>query len=88
MPPLTSETERRIAALFAPDQQDAVRELPRREVGNDLPFCASWDSAAMDRLHFAALKLSGVNMDALRRPIAVAKRDWRDLLMAAEYSGL
>jgi hypothetical protein len=45
----------------------------------------SASEAASERLQFAALKLSEGNLDKLDRAVALAKIDWRDLLMAAGF---
>lgn len=39
----------------------------------------------MDRIRFAAIKLSDGDLEKLDRAIALAKADWRDLLMAADF---
>ena len=46
---------------------------------------ADASEAALERLQFAALKLSEGNLDKLDRAVALANRDWRDLLMAAGF---
>ena len=38
-----------------------------------------------ERVHLAALKLAGGELDQLREHIAIARRDARDVLAAAEY---
>jgi hypothetical protein len=38
-----------------------------------------------ERVQLAALKLATGSLDELRRHVAVAKRDYRDVLAAAEY---
>ncbi len=40
---------------------------------------------AVERVRLAALKLSDGDLDALRRWVAQAKRDWRDVVAPAEY---
>jgi len=84
-PPLTPETEQRIDLLFPPEHRDTVRKLLLGECGNNLPFLEKIDSIAMDRFRFAALKLSGGDLKKLRDALALAKADWRDLLMAAGF---
>ena len=43
-----------------------------------------WEESA-DRVHLAALKLAAGDIAALERHVAVAKRDPRDVIAAAEY---
>jgi hypothetical protein len=85
-PPLSPATEQRIALLFAPASQEIARTLLRKECGNNLPFCAKQDEIAMERIRFAALKLSGGSLEKLRDAIRLAKIDWRDLLVAAGFA--
>jgi hypothetical protein len=43
-------------------------------------------SSSWTGVRFAALKLSAGGMDRLRKAIELAKTDWRDLLVAAEFA--
>jgi hypothetical protein len=45
---------------------------------------AAWHNEA-DRVHAAALKLAGGDLEALRQAIVTAREDYRDVLAAAEY---
>lgn len=85
-PILSSETERRVALLFHPDQQDIVRIILLEECANNLPLLKDCDEVAIDRLRFAALKLSDGNVEKLRSAVNLAKTDWRDLLVAAGFA--
>jgi hypothetical protein len=82
---LSTETEKRISLLFPPDQQQLVRTLLFEECGNNLPFLENLHEKRLERFQFAALKLSEGELDKLDRAIALAKADWRDLLMAAGF---
>jgi hypothetical protein len=81
----SDETERRIALLFPPDEQELVCVILSEECGNNLPFLEKLDEVKLERFQFAALKLSEGKLDKLDRAIALAKEDWRDLLMAAGF---
>jgi hypothetical protein len=83
---LSPEAEKRIDLLFLPDRREEVRMLLQDECGNNLPFLENLDATALDRFRFAALKLSGGNLEALKKAIQLAKRDWRDLLVAADFA--
>jgi len=82
---LSPDTLARIEVLFAPEQRDAARSLLENECADDLPFCERSDMFSLERLRFAVLKLSGGNLDRLRREIEQTKSDWRDTLMAAGF---
>ena len=83
---LSSETLRRIALLFPPQQREPVARLLFEECGNNLPFLENYDAQQLERFQFAALKLSDGNLDRLYQEIDLAQKDWRDLLVAAEFA--
>jgi hypothetical protein len=82
---ISPETEKRIGLLFSPDEHEPVRAILLEECGSNLPFSRDVDEAAVERFRFAALKLSEGRLDKLDHAIALAKSDWRDLLMAADF---
>ena len=57
------------------------------QCGADLPLSAHMgpDPSGFDRICFAVLKLSGGDLERLRREIDGAHCDWRDTLMAAGF---
>jgi hypothetical protein len=73
-------------------QDDVVRvihrDFPDARFEDVMPIVAEytsqWENAA-PRVQLAALKLANGNLDSLRRHIAAAKLDYRDVLVAAEY---
>jgi hypothetical protein len=83
---ISHETERRITLLFVPDERTLVRAIMLEECGNNLPFLEHASAIELERIRFAALKLSDGKLDKLGRAVALAKRDWRDLLMAAGFA--
>jgi hypothetical protein len=83
---LSEQTWQIIRILFSASQHDEVARLLGQECGNNLPFLANLDKLALERFRFAALKLSEGRMDKLQTAIGVAKRDWRDLLVAAGFA--
>jgi hypothetical protein len=80
------ETGRRIALLFPPEEHDLVRMVLVEECGNNLPFLDKLDDVQLERFRFAVLKLSEGNLVKFDRAIALAKVDWRDLLVAAGFA--
>ena len=83
--PLSDETQRRVEALFHGDDARIAADLLVNECGSNLPFLENVDPVGFERLRYAALKLSGGRLDALRDAAELAKADWRDLLMAAGF---
>ena len=80
------ETEKRIALLFPFEERAFVREVLSDHCGRNLPFIEHSDEVKLERVQFAALKLSEGKLDKLDRAVALAKRDWRDLLVAAGFA--
>jgi hypothetical protein len=82
---LSADTKRHIAALFTPSHRMEVSELLLQRCGNNLPFCEKSDEVKLERIRFAALKLSGGDINKLREAIELANQDWRDLLVSAGF---
>ena len=87
MVPLSLEAEKRIDLLFPEDQREQVRILLRDECGDNLPLLPKRrDPAYYDRYRFAALKLGNGDFGKFQDAIRLAKTDWRDLLVAADFA--
>ena len=82
---LTDATVKRIAKLFSPADQGLVSTRLIEECADTLPGFTPADSADIERVRFAVLKLSGGDFNALQRAIDLAKIDWRDVLVAAGF---
>lgn len=78
MAAISPAVEERLALLFAPDEQERVRQILVERCGENI---AGWRMAGFDRLHCAVLKLSEGKVDKLERAVALAKRDVRDVLV-------
>lgn len=84
--PLSPATLSRLEALFSPSEQAEAGDLLVELCGNNLPFCEGSDPASLERLRFAALKLSGGRLSELYGALDLANTDWRDLLVAAGFA--
>jgi len=83
--PLSAETQRRLDVLFdGPSRQTAV-DLLVSLCGDNLPLWQPADPRGLERIRFAALKLSNGDLDELRLAVAMAQVDWRDVLVAAGF---
>jgi len=84
--PLTLRTEELVRLIF-PDP--AVRQQARRKLiercGNALPLSEHSTAQALERLRFAALKLSRGSFAELDEAVELANVDWRDVLVAAGF---
>lgn len=83
--PLSPETRRRLDALFAAEDRAAAEAMLVEECGNTLPFDEEQNEFQLERVRFAALKLSNGTVGGLREAVELAKIDSRDLLMAAGF---
>jgi hypothetical protein len=82
---LSLETQRRLEILFQGELRAEATRLLVEECGNNLPFCENGDEYSLERIRFAALKLSGGDLSRLRKAAELAKLDWRDLLGASGF---
>ncbi len=80
-PALTSGLTQRIAMMFAPDEIELVSSLLTEGCSSKLTRFP----VLLDRIRYAVLKLSGGNLDELRKAIRIAQRDWRDALVWAGF---
>lgn len=71
----TEDVLRIIRRDFAPEVHDDVRELLNQYSGPD----------SAQRVQLAILKLSNGNLDAVRKHLAIAQSDFRDVIAPAEY---
>ena len=85
--PLTPAVIEKIEALFPPESREAAGRMIAERCGADLPLSTHMgpDPSGFDRIRFAVLKLSGGDLERLRREIDAAHFDWRDVLMAAGF---
>ncbi len=79
---LTPRTERRVELLFPPSERETVRTILLDECGTNIP---GWESAGLERLHFAVLKISDGNVAKLQKAVDLAKTDFRDALVWASF---
>lgn len=80
---LTELTKQHVRALFAEADVVAAERWLFEECADNLPGVAT--PAGLERLRLAALRFSGGRLDRLAQGVALAKKDWRDLLMAADF---
>jgi hypothetical protein len=82
---LSPETQRRLEALFEGPARKIAAELLVMECGAKLPLWRGTDPQGLERVRFAALKLSNGDLGDRRRAVEIAKVDWRDVLVAAGF---
>lgn len=84
-PRLSLQTLQLLEAIFDREDVAEASQWLEEECGNNLPFCKEDDEHKMERIRFAALKLSQGDLQKLLRAIELAQRDWRDVLVAADF---
>jgi len=84
---LSPLTRQHVAALFAPADVAAAEELLHSECAENLPLPPGRPTpVGLERVRFAALRLSEGSLSRLIDAIALAQTDWRDLLVAADFA--
>ena len=80
-PILSPRTQLLVEKLFSYAEQADITKWLVEECGQNLPFQKDKDEYSLERIRFAALKLSNGDALKLLEAIEIAKRDWRDLLV-------
>jgi len=83
---ISAGTKARIDRLFVPAERAAVATLLSEQCSTSLPGTCGWPSEAIERIQFAALKVSGGSLSELVRAVQLANIDWRDVLVAAGFA--
>jgi hypothetical protein len=83
---LSPLTRQHVAALFAAADVPQAEQLLAHECAENLPLVRDPTPEGLERLRFAAIRVSEGALPRLRDAIALAKIDWRDLLVAAGFA--
>lgn len=83
---LTANTLWLIERMFPSELCASVVALLEAECGSGLPFMGEARPEGLERVRFAVLKLSKGSTTELAREVALAKIDWRDVLVAADFA--
>jgi len=83
---LSEPTKTHVAALFQESDATQAQRLLAQECGETLPLMSDATPQSLERVRFAVIRLSGGRLDRLRDALCLARRDWRDLLMAARFA--
>ena len=82
---ISAKTRKVIRLTFPSTEVEKVENFLEHECANNLPFCKNSTMEGMDRIRLAALKCSDGNYSKLENAVLLAKKDCRDLLMAAGF---
>lgn len=82
--PLTALVQRKLRETFsAADQAEAV-SLLEEGAGRNLPLNDPPNLDNLERIRLALIKLAEGKLSELKQRIAIAKKDWREVLVPAE----
>jgi hypothetical protein len=84
---LSPRTRAHVSTLFKSADVEAAERLLAQECAENLPMNSSDATpAGLERVRFAAIRVSGGSLDRLREAIRLAQIDWRDLLVSADFA--
>lgn len=83
---LSPKTRSHVAALFVPADIEAAESMLVTRCGGQLPGMAGASPDVLDRIRFAALRLSEGRLPGLNDAVTLAETDWRDLLVATGFA--
>ena len=83
---LSHKTRTVVAALFDGEGAAAAERILVTRCGNGLPGMSRAAPIELERVWFAALRLSGGHLQKLEEAAMLAEKDWRDLLVAAGFA--
>jgi len=85
MTALSRPTRERVRALFSTRDAREAERLLAEGCAQNLPSMQDATPVGLERLRFAAIRLSSGHLGRLREVIQLAQTDWRDLLMCAGF---
>lgn len=85
MSELTPRTRRLVEALFPQQVQAGLLARLENECSRKALGCERWRPEQMERLWFAVPKICSSTPDGTDRAFELARADWRDLLVAADF---
>ena len=77
---LSNRTIQVIEKLFQSCNLDEMKQLLISFCADNLPLCEKLSSNELERIRFAAIKLSQGDLIKLYHTVDLAQNDWRDLL--------
>jgi hypothetical protein len=83
---LSPKTRSHLATLFDPSDVRAAEAILVTRCGGQLPGMANASSEDLERIRFAALRVSNGRLRDLGAAVNLAQADWRDLLVAAGFA--
>jgi|ETNvirome_2_1000_1030626.scaffolds.fasta_scaffold01330_1 hypothetical protein len=82
---LSRKTEKVVKLMFGSDEVGEVEQILIKSCSNTVPGCRDWSEESLERVWLSVLKISEGRMEDLRKAVALANTDYRDLLMSAGF---
>jgi hypothetical protein len=83
---LSPRTRAHVATVFRPPDVATAERLLADECAENLPLGSHAPTpSSLERIRFAAIRVSDGRLDRLREAVRLAQIDWRDLLVAADF---
>ncbi len=86
MVPLSQATLERLHALFDPKDRESATKFLVEDCAENIPLWRPTTPEGLERIRFAALKISEGKLEALVDAIAEAQTDYRDALVWAGFA--
>ena len=86
MTPLSDSTREHVDVLFSSAERAEAERLLVEECGDELLQFQGPTPTLLERVRFAALRISDGELSQLRVAIQLGQTDWRDLLVAADFA--
>lgn len=83
---LSGRTIQLINKYFSDNDKSKVMQILMNECRNNLPLSGTWTVSEFERIWFAIIKVSDGQFDIFQRAVELAKIDWRDLLVSANFA--
>ena len=88
MVPLSTKTLALINKMVSPERKQTFIQCLENKVADNLHLAEDATPFNLERFRFAVIKIAANNSEKFESAIELAGRDWRDLLMAAEFADL
>ena len=73
-----------VNSFFSEGNRLEAIELLKSECADNLPLCKEANPSKMERIRFAAIKMSDGQLNELYYAVDLAQNDWRDLLKVSD----
>jgi len=83
---LSESTEARLRLAFSDADRESARLLLVSQCADNLPGFESASPKSLERVRFAAIRIARGDLRALIQAVDLAKTDWRDLLVHADFA--